>query len=183
MSFAWNKTWNETICCALERRPTLPKAPTIQLPIRCFIILFLDVMIWVTVRYHLCNTFLLFQSILIEQLRAVADLKTYSFIRSLPLIFILAAVYGVSFPLLAIKIEASDASARLIGMIAAMPALGWIIGSISLPSLLRICSIKSVMTGLLLFALVAWVASGWINDPLYWMPMRMVFGGAIGSFF
>lgn len=95
----------------------------------------------------------------------------------------IAALYGASFPLIAIYIEASGASNRLIGFIAAMPAAGWILGTVALPRLLQTFQIKSVMTGLLGLACLAWALSTWITTPYAWAPMRLVFGGALGVFF
>lgn len=103
--------------------------------------------------------------------------------RTLPIIFLLASTYGASFATIAIRIESMEASGRLIGIAAAMPALGWLIGTALLPYTLRHFRLNHFMAFTLCMALVAWIGSAAITAPAQWVPMRLFFGGGMGLFF
>lgn len=48
-------------------------------------------------------------------------------------VLVLTTGYGISFPLLAITLDGMGVSGQLIGLNAAMPALGWLLGTPFLP--------------------------------------------------
>lgn len=96
------------------------------------------------------------------------------------IILTLSLAYGFSLPLLAIALEGMAASTRLIGLSAAMPALGWMVGTPFIPLALRRSSLNRLLLGLLVLALAAWVALALWRTPLAWVGLRFLFGGAMG---
>lgn len=98
-------------------------------------------------------------------------------------VFVAACGYGVTFPFLAGRLEEWGVSGVLIGLNAAMPALGWFLGSFLLPVMQSRTSIRAILVGSLVGAGVAWVAFAVVADYWAWTPIRFVFGGAIGLFF
>lgn len=91
--------------------------------------------------------------------------------------------YGVSFPLLAIRLEAMEVSAGLIGLNAAMPAIGWLILTPMLPLLHRKFSSKTLMLSFLLVALLGLVGFASVQSFAWWLGFRLAFGGGLGMFF
>lgn len=98
-------------------------------------------------------------------------------------VFIAATGYGMTFPFLAGRLEAWGIPGLLLGLNAAMPALGWFVGSFLLPQLQVRFAIRTILVWSLAAACLAWVAFPAFPDHWAWMPIRFVFGGAIGLFF
>lgn len=96
------------------------------------------------------------------------------------LVLLLSLAYGISMPLLAIALETMGATTRLIGLGAAMPAVGWLIGTPLIPRALRHVSLAKLAAALLVIALMAWAAMAVWRDPWFWVGLRFLFGGAIG---
>lgn len=91
--------------------------------------------------------------------------------------------YGISFPLLAINLETMGISGALFGVNAAMPALGWIIGSIWFVKLQSRFGIKPLLIALLLVAAFAMIAFSLTHEFWTWTALRFLFGGSLGLFF
>lgn len=107
--------------------------------------------------------------------------------RILPLVIsvLIAGIgYGLTFPLLAIRLEQTGASGALIGMNAAMPALGWILGSALLPVLqvrARI-SVRILAVVFLLSAGLGIVGLRYAEGYASMTALRFLFGGSMGMF-
>ena len=91
--------------------------------------------------------------------------------------------YGISFPLLAINLETMGISGTLFGVNAAMPALGWIIGSIWFVKLQTRFGIRPLLIGLLLVAALSMIAFSLTHEFWTWTALRFLFGGSLGLFF
>lgn len=91
--------------------------------------------------------------------------------------------YGVSFPLLAISLEKMGISSGLIGLNAAMPALGWVLVSIVLPKLHDLASTRSLMLIFLIISLCGLLGFVLVTDFWPWLVFRFLFGGGLGMFF
>ena len=91
--------------------------------------------------------------------------------------------YGVSFPLLAISLENMKVSSALIGVNAAMPALGWIVASLLVPKLHTRFTTRSLMISFLLIAICGLVGFVIFKNYLFWLFCRFLFGGGLGMFF
>lgn len=98
-------------------------------------------------------------------------------------VFIAAGGYGMTFPFLAGRLEAWGVSGLLLGLNAAMPALGWFVGSFLLPVLQARFAMRVVLVGSLATAGLTWVAFPVLPDYWAWIPIRFAFGGAIGFYF
>lgn len=98
------------------------------------------------------------------------------------LVLILAVSYGVSFPVLAISLERLGITPGLIGLNAAMPAVGWLLASLALPKLHQKFSVSLLMLGFLAFAIIGWVGFLMSDNFLLWLFWRFLFGGGIGMF-
>lgn len=91
--------------------------------------------------------------------------------------------YGISFPLLSISLESMGISGQLIGINAAMPALGWLIGSFFLPGLLARFGLKQVLIACLLTAGISISVFPLTQNLMIWMLLRFLFGGSLGLFY
>ena len=98
-------------------------------------------------------------------------------------VFVAAIGYGVTFPYLAGRLEAWGIPGLLLGLNAAMPALGWFVGSFLLPMLQARFAMRTILVWSLAIACLAWAAFPAFPDQWAWMPVRFVFGGAIGLYF
>ena len=98
-------------------------------------------------------------------------------------VFIAATGYGVTFPYLAGRLEAWGIPGLLLGLNAAMPALGWFVGSFLLPLLQARFAMRIILIGSLAAAGLAWMVFPAIPDYWAWIPARFFFGGAIGLYF
>jgi MFS family permease len=103
--------------------------------------------------------------------------------RLFPQVFLLSTAYGISFPLLLFALVDMGASTQIIGLIAAMPALGWLIGTPLIPAILRKISLPALTLVLLGAAALAWAGFWLVQSPPVWVGLRFVFGGAMGLFF
>jgi MFS family permease len=103
--------------------------------------------------------------------------------RLFPQVFVLSTAYGISFPLLSFALVDMGASTQIIGLIAAMPALGWLIGTLLIPAILRKMSLPALTLCLLAAAALAWAGFWLVQSPPVWVGLRFVFGGAMGLFF
>lgn len=106
--------------------------------------------------------------------------------RLLPLniaVLLAAAGYGVTFPLLAVRLEQMGASGWQLGLNAAVPAVGWILGSAVMPRLQARYGIASVTLGFLVLGLAGFAGVALAQD--YWAAtaFRFIFGGGVGLFF
>lgn len=99
-------------------------------------------------------------------------------------VFLATLGYGVTFPLLAIRLEATGVSGLLIGVNAAMPALGWIIGSALIPRLQirQGISIVWLARGFLLIAALSLAALRFADGYGSMTALRFAFGGSMGLF-
>lgn len=99
---------------------------------------------------------------------------------------LLAAVgYGITFPLLSLRLEATGATGAMVGLHAAMPAVGWLLGAALIP-ILQIRFGVHLRYLFLLFLVLAAVALAGLRFAEGYAEMtvlRLLFGGAIGSFF
>lgn len=100
-------------------------------------------------------------------------------------VFISAIGYGLSFPLLGARIEAAGATGLMIGLNAAMPALGWIAGSAVVPLLQLHFRIPiGVLAMAFLFLATAGIVGLQYAETFEAMTaLRLVFGGGMGLFY
>jgi MFS family permease len=98
-------------------------------------------------------------------------------------VFLSAVGYGISFPLLSISLESMAVSGQDIGVNAAMPALGWLIGSYFLPNLLFRFGLKQVLIVCLLTSALSILMFFLTQNLTAWMLLRFLFGGSIGLFY
>lgn len=101
----------------------------------------------------------------------------------LAIVFCLSLAYGISFPLLAISLEERGAGTQIIGLSAAMPALGWLLALPFVPWALARMSLDRLAQGLIALALLAWGAMMLWPEPWAWVGLRLLFGGALGLFY
>lgn len=97
--------------------------------------------------------------------------------------FLASAAYGTTFPFLSARLEALQTYGYLIGLNAAMPALGWLLGSLILPWLQSRFETRAIIVSALLLAAVAWAGFSVLSGFWVWTGLRLVFGGAMGLFF
>jgi MFS family permease len=76
-----------------------------------------------------------------------------------------------------------NVSAGLIGLNAAMPALGWLFASIILPRLHQRFSLKQILIGFILTSMVGLIGLWGLQHYNTWLWARLLFGGGIGMFF
>ncbi|WP_411741987.1 MFS transporter [Rhodobacter sp. TJ_12] len=95
-------------------------------------------------------------------------------------VLLLSCAYGISLPLIAIALDGMGASTRLIGLSAAMPALGWLLGLPVIPLAPRRLSLTRLALALLGVAFAAWGAMALQAEPWLWVGARFLFGGAVG---
>jgi MFS family permease len=100
-------------------------------------------------------------------------------------VFVSAIGYGISFPLISIRVEHTGVDGWLIGVNAAMPALGWIVGSLLIPVLqLRVgVGIRALALGFLAIAAAAMVGLQYAGDYPSMTALRFFFGGGMGLFY
>lgn len=103
--------------------------------------------------------------------------------RILLAVFTAATAYGVTFPFIATRLELWGTSGSLIGLNAAMPALGWFLGSFLLPRLQRRLSMPSLLAFSLVIAIATWSVFFLASEYWLWTPVRFLFGGSVGLFF
>lgn len=98
-------------------------------------------------------------------------------------VWLAATGYGITFPLLAIRLEEMGVAGWQLGLNAAMPAVGWILGSAVMPRLQARFSIHAIASAFLLLGLVGLAGLSALHE--YWAAtaMRFLFGGAVGLFF
>lgn len=111
-----------------------------------------------------------------------ADGRRSTFVAIYTAAFIVGVAYGASYALLAVRLEALGVSGALIGINAAMPAIGWLLGSLLQPRLQSLFGIKRVALGFILIGVVAFLAMMVLGD--YWSStgLRFLFGGGVGMF-
>lgn len=109
--------------------------------------------------------------------------KLVHFLSILLAVFVITIGYGVSFPLLAIQLEAMQMPAGLIGLNAAMPAFGWLILTPFLPRLHQRFSSKFLMLAFLVMALIGLAGFALTENFTLWLVLRFLFGGGLGLFF
>lgn len=107
----------------------------------------------------------------------------YQYFAILMAVFIATTGYGVSFPLLAISLERMGTSSGLIGLNAAMPALGWLLASAALPRLHMRYSLPQLMIGFLVVSVLGLGGLWLFQNYSSWLFSRLLFGGGIGMFF
>ncbi|WP_294227739.1 MFS transporter [uncultured Shimia sp.] len=98
-------------------------------------------------------------------------------------VFLLTLGYGVSFPLLAIRLEQSGVGAARIGLNAAMPALGWLLVMPLLPRLHHHFSTKQLLLAFLTISLLGLTSLAASHRLDVWLSGRLAFGGGIGMLF
>lgn len=98
-------------------------------------------------------------------------------------VLIISTGYGVSFPLLAIKLEGFGLSASYIGLNAAMPAFGWLVLTPLLPRLQRRFGLKSLALFFLCCAALSVCLFWRFENYWIWLVGRFLFGGSLGMFF
>lgn len=98
-------------------------------------------------------------------------------------VLLAAAGYGVTFPLLAIRLEQAGVAGWQLGLNAAAPAVGWILGSILMPRLQALFGIRAMCAGFLALGLAGLAGLAAVEDFWTATALRFVFGGATGLFF
>lgn len=100
-------------------------------------------------------------------------------------VFISAIGYGISFPLINIRLEQTGVDGWLIGLNAAMPALGWIVGSLLVPALqLRLqVGIRTLALTFLVCAAIAAAGLRYADGYPAMTALRFLFGGGMGLFY
>jgi MFS family permease len=96
---------------------------------------------------------------------------------------LVSAGLGFSFPLLDLSLNQMGASGTMIGVNAAMPALGWLLVTPLLPLLQRKFGSRILLIGLLLIAGIAMLGFQLLQNLWAWLPLRFLFGGSIGIAF
>lgn len=96
---------------------------------------------------------------------------------------LLAAAVGASYAYVDLMLNRMGASGALIGLNAAMPALGWLLATPLMPWVLRRFNPGLVMAGLLITAAVAFPGFELVHDERAWMVFRFLFGGSCGLVF
>ncbi|MCZ4271852.1 MFS transporter [Maritalea porphyrae] len=98
-------------------------------------------------------------------------------------ILVAALGYGFSFPLLAIVLDNNGVNSGTIGLISAMPALGWLIVQPFLPFLQTKFSTKTLLLLFLSVAAISILGFALTSDLAAWFALRFIFGGSLGLFF
>ena len=98
-------------------------------------------------------------------------------------VFLAASAYGITFPYLSARLEAWHTPGYLIGLNAAMPALGWLLGSLFMPWLQVRVETRVMTASALVLAALVWIGFGMLPSYPAWTVLRIFFGGAMGLFF
>ena len=95
---------------------------------------------------------------------------------------LIAVAYGITFPLLSSRLEATGADGLAIGINAAMPALGWIIGEMLVPQLQIRFGIpfRRLLQLFLIIAIVALAALRYAQTYEGMTALRLLYGGSMG---
>lgn len=96
---------------------------------------------------------------------------------------LLAAGVGASYAYIELSLNRMGQTATAIGANAAMPALAWLLATPLMPWALRRFPPRRLLLGLLAVAAVTILALPLWPDPVAWMGLRFVFGGATGMTF
>jgi MFS family permease len=91
--------------------------------------------------------------------------------------------YGISFPLLSIKLETAGVSSQMIGLNSTMPALGWLLLSWALPWLQARFSLTLLFSVCLLVPVAGILVFMASNSLALWFIARFLFGGFLGMFY
>jgi len=94
-----------------------------------------------------------------------------------------AGAVAVSYAYVDLSLNRLGVPASLIGLNAAMPAVGWLIATPLMPWALRRLPPRRLMGGLLAVAALALVAFPLSSDLTVWMVARFLFGGGCGMAF
>lgn len=97
--------------------------------------------------------------------------------------FLVATSYGATLPFVAARLEEMGVSGGLLGLNAAMSALGFLLGSLVLPILLARYDASRILVGSLGAAMVVWAAFFFWRDYESWTVLRLALGGAMGLFY
>lgn len=107
--------------------------------------------------------------------------------RVLAAIFACAAVYGITFglsnPLLSLILESRGVSRTLIGLNAAMPAFGLLLGSLMMPTLIRFFGIKHFLLLCLVVDLCMFLMFPLLDHLYAWFVIRFISGIAVNGLF
>jgi len=96
---------------------------------------------------------------------------------------LLAAAVGGSYAYFDLGLNRMGASASMIGLNAAMPALGWLLATPLMPWALRRLPVRGLLAGLALVAVVTPAAFPLWPEPTVWLGLRFLFGGSTGLLF
>jgi len=94
-----------------------------------------------------------------------------------------AGAVAVSYVYVDLSLNRLGVPASLIGLNAAMPAVGWLIATPLMPWALRRVPPRHLLSGLLAIAALALVAFPLTSDLTVWMVARFLFGGGCGMVF
>lgn len=97
--------------------------------------------------------------------------------------FLVATSYGAALPFVAARLEETGVSGALLGLNAAMSALGFLLGSLVLPILQVRHATSRILVGALGAAMVVWGAFFFWRDYASWTVLRLALGGAMGLFY
>lgn len=99
--------------------------------------------------------------------------------------FLVAVGFGITFPLISLRLEATGVSGIWLGLNAAMPALGWIVGASLLPFLQITLGVafKRLLQLFLIVGVAALFALRYAEGYEAMTALRFGFGGAIGIVF
>jgi MFS family permease len=97
--------------------------------------------------------------------------------------FLTSTSFGAALPFVAARLEALGISGGLLGLNAAMSALGFLLGSLGLPLLQERFSTKRILLVSLASAAVVWTAFFLWRDYWSWTALRLLLGASMGLFF
>lgn len=97
--------------------------------------------------------------------------------------FLAATSYGATLPFLAARLDAMGVSGGLLGLNAAMSALGFLLGSLVLPMVQARYAPPRILLGALVAAAIVWAAFFFLRDYASWTILRLALGIAMGLFY
>ncbi len=113
---------------------------------------------------------------MVQELDAIARWRALAAI--IATIAVVGLSLGLTLPLISLVLERQGYSSALIGLAAAMPALGILLGSPLTPWLVRHGGARQVMIGGLLVNIATILPMAWVESYPLWLVLRFVMGMA-----
>lgn len=107
----------------------------------------------------------------------------YSYAAILAAVAVFGFALGITYPMLALALEARGVSNTMIGVNGATEALGILVASFIGPQLAARLGTTSFMNACLAVTALSLVAFGIVKDPYAWMPLRFVLGLALAGLY